>query len=466
MVRRIGVVGGGIAGTAAAWALHQGGSEVWLFEQNPALGGNAKTHDWKHGPRSILTGLSVLAWPNQLFHNYAALLSRLGVQSEPVQLRFMIRRGDEEYAQGRESPLGRKYARDIDRFEHLVAIIDAINRRAAGSSEPSLYHAPVANPMNYVSARTLLRLARISEGFYRDLFVGLHASSFLTARLETIPAAILPTLEHMIPLRDGGPMDTWSGSSTEVFARMTEGFRDRVLRGTHVVRVRRGGGGVQVIDDSGAEHELDELILACNARDIGEALDDPSPLERFVFRGYKYACDTDPSFTEGHVHTDESVLPASLRAEILGGYSNYIEVKDDRGGRPRYESHFVISSWVPAARGSDARMLVYYNKPAGRALARVERVITNRRAHPVLSRANLLRVGLIRFLQGKDHLHYCGSYATPGNGHDLSLLSGLAVAERLGAPYPFLDDERARADFGRLKRLMFGGAPGTSPGGR
>jgi hypothetical protein len=49
---------------------------------------------------------------------------------------------------------------------------------------------------------------------------------------------------------------------------------------------------------------------------------------------------------------------------------------------------------------------------------------------------------------------FAGSATTPGNGHDLSFLSGLIVAKKLGAEYPFAHDAAAAADFERLRSLM------------
>ena len=61
---------------------------------------------------------------------------------------------------------------------------------------------------------------------------------------------------------------------------------------------------------------------------------------------------------------------------------------------------------------------------------------------------------LLRWQQGRRGVYFCGSYATPGNGHDLSLCSGMAAAVAAGATYPFEADAEAREDFGRLRRLM------------
>lgn len=51
-------------------------------------------------------------------------------------------------------------------------------------------------------------------------------------------------------------------------------------------------------------------------------------------------------------------------------------------------------------------------------------------------------------------VYFAGSAMTPGNGHDLSFLSGLIVAKKLGAAYPFAHSPAAAADFERLRGLM------------
>jgi hypothetical protein len=80
--------------------------------------------------------------------------------------------------------------------------------------------------------------------------------------------------------------------------------------------------------------------------------------------------------------------------------------------------------------------------------------VSNVRAHPHLSLRNLLVAALLRLVQGARGTYYCSSFATPGNGHDLSLLSGLAVASAIGAPYPFADNAAAKDDFESLRGFM------------
>ena len=58
----------------------------------------------------------------------------------------------------------------------------------------------------------------------------------------------------------------------------------------------------------------------------------------------------------------------------------------------------------------------------------MQRLVDNSGSHPSFSTRNLLIAFALRWVQGRGGVYYCGSYTTPGNGHDLSLLSGLCVA--------------------------------------
>jgi hypothetical protein len=72
-----------------------------------------------------------------------------------------------------------------------------------------------------------------------------------------------------------------------------------------------------------------------------------------------------------------------------------------------------------------------------------------------MSLRNLVIMSLMRFLQGKRGMYYCGTFTTPEGGHDLSFMSGLVAARAVGAPYPFPhDNAEAVADFNQMQRMM------------
>ena len=74
--------------------------------------------------------------------------------------------------------------------------------------------------------------------------------------------------------------------------------------------------------------------------------------------------------------------------------------------------------------------------------------------HPILNPVSLACQFLLRFVQGYNGVYFCGSLATPGNGHDLSFLSGLAIARAIGAAFPFADSSLCTSDLAKLEKLM------------
>jgi predicted NAD/FAD-binding protein len=251
-------------------------------------------------------------------------------------------------------------------------------------------------------------------------------------------------------------MRSWSEHSRAVFDAMLAWLGERVHLGTAITGIRADRDGVTLEDERGDRHRFDQVVLAGDARRLGAALDAGAHGEvKRMLERIRYVEQSDSTFLEGHAHGDASVLPAAHRDEILSEYCTFVDITERPGGR-RYENHFVVSSWAPVARDTGAVMLVYYDKPAGRELAGPTRTFSNRGAHPDLSLENLFLARRLRRHQGRNRLHFCGSYTTPGNGHDLSLLSGLVVANALGAPYPFADDDGAHEDFRLLRGLMIG----------
>jgi len=66
-----------------------------------------------------------------------------------------------------------------------------------------------------------------------------------------------------------------------------------------------------------------------------------------------------------------------------------------------------------------------------------------------------LTVPFMRFIQGYNRTYYCGSY-TLFNTHEIAIISGLAIAYRLGADYPFHDDQLAKQQFNTYLSVVHG----------
>jgi len=447
---KIGVIGGGIAGVGAAWALHRAGHEVELFEKCPLLGGNAKTFRWATEDGHADSPLLVVAWPQMYYHNYELLLRELGVGITTLPISYFVQTPDGHFCQDGRTSVAQRFAREFRRWKRLVAFVTKINDFfLSKKTHESLYHFSYFNPLNLIPLYWLARLFGISSAFWNTIFVPIHCASFITTSMKSIPAVILPLLESIVPLEEPTQMGTWVGAPRQVFDRMTEPFAEKVHTDHEITSVKRVGGRYSIADKHGRSYEVDKVIFACDATSALNALESPTWLQRTLLGNTRYVDDTDPTFAKFVVHSDTTVLPEKHRERILSEYNTYSEI-DEAGA---LECTFVISAQNPSTKGAGVPMLVTFN--SRKAIEKVQKRIDLPHSVHAVSLRNLLIMSMSRYLQGKNGLYYCSTFTTPEGAHDLSFMSGLVAAQAAGAPYPFSrDNVAAVADFQLMQKMM------------
>jgi predicted NAD/FAD-binding protein len=360
---------------------------------------------------------------------------------------------------------------------------------AALKGKPSFYKVTLLNPMNLIPIRLLSKVFGISDSFWEYVVVPVYSSSFLTCHLNDTPAVILPALDDIISV-GAGPvktLKTWAGSSKDVFDAMARviGSQNIELNAaiTHVSPIVGYGcenNGIVITYKGGAKTaHFDRVIFACPSRAV-DNLSKGTTLRSHLFDqiipSILYENERDDSFTFGVIHSNRSVIPSQCHEKYFGRrYSNYLKVRKnpDRSQcklENLVENTFTLGTWVPqavsAAGGLAAEpfdCFVTYNGSVKIPEAEQLGIVDNTWAHPQLSLKMMTLAASVGLLQGRHNVYYCGSYTTPGNGHDLSLLSGFVVAHavisKAGHPeaaYPFaaVGDPRLHADFKQLQALM------------
>ena len=87
---RVAVIGGGIAGSGAAYTLSRSGYDVTLYEARETLCGNARQFEWDVNGKTATTCVSVTAWPAILYKNYVELLKQIDVKTTPMPLSWFL----------------------------------------------------------------------------------------------------------------------------------------------------------------------------------------------------------------------------------------------------------------------------------------------------------------------------------------------------------------------------------------
>ena len=472
---KIAIVGGGIGGVSAAYALLRSGyRNVTIYEARDKLGGNAKTHVWQNHNHSITTGLSVLAWP-VIFRNYIHLLKELNLETTTVELPFFIHNKEENsfFAHGKQHIHTQQYNNDLQRWDRMVNTVRYVTDFLNGK-EASLYHFTILNPFNYISMRFLSLLFGVSNQFWNNIVVPMYASSFLSTKLSFIPSSVLSTIDSLISLQPNRipTMQTWLQTSIHVFDRMSKGAIIKTNHRVNNVHIQRKENNQIKISINNEKIVYDRIIFACNADASLNALikgnTKISLLAKIMLSSVTYSEDDDLNLLDGIIHRDINILPIEYADELCHDYANYIDIKYDKIHKSYYHYNtFILSSWLPNVHAilksnqidhrNIEQMFVTYapcDQPAPKIdEKKVFGKVDNRRAHPSLSFRNQAISLLIRLVQGEHGMYFCGNAVTPANGHDLSLLSGFAVAELIGANYPFGDNSSALRDYNRYKRM-------------
>lgn len=429
--RRIALVGGGVAGTGAAWLLAQR-HEVTLFEAEERLGGHTNTVacDLPEGQVPVDTGFIVYNEPN--YPELTALFRHLGVATEPSDMSFAFAATDLDLEYS-GSGLGGLFAQRRNllrpRFWHMVRDIlrfnDEADRRLTVGLPEDLALGELLDEIGLGAAFRRYYLLPMSAAIWscpQDVMLRFPAHSFLRFFHN----------HGLIRLRDRPQWRTVSGGGQQYLERLRAGIQ-RVVTGTPVRRVARDadGSGVRLHGDTGELGHFDEVVIGAHADQALGMLERPTLWERSLLGAFSY------QDNDAWLHTDARLMP---RRRAVWSSWNHLTRRAADGSHP-----VSVTYWMNRLQNlpTATDVLVTLNPlqaPAPETVIRRQCY-----AHPVFDRHAMRAQRLLPMIQGRDRIWYCGSYHGYGF-HEDAFASAVRVAERLGAPAPWHAPARGAAE--------------------
>ena len=445
-IRRIAIVGGGISGLAAAWALdrHPDRFDFRLFEARDQVGGNAVTADMPQDDGSTIPfDISVTACIPSVYHHILLLMQRFGIELVETKFSYSVKYRGQVYAHDFDSEIREQLQSEIAKFQRILKRLHwfgALNR-----SQSKCINA--LNPFNYISMGTVLNLAGLSGDFRYKVLKPMFVNFLMATNVFDMPASLFSRYLEFFDIETATTMHTWDQGTRRIYENLAAKFKDKIHLNRPVRKVYRQPSGVVIEDDDGVKEAFDEVILACNANQTLMMLDNPTMLERYILSSVRY-----DSELHNHtvVHSDPTVLPDN-EVRPLETRSNHIE---QYGARPdNYEITYIMHNQQPWANRSDKPCLVTYNPISEIDSQKViGRWWFQHIVHDVRHVAWLIH--LFRFIQGKRRTWHCGAH-TLVNSQETCFVSGLAAARQIGADYPF-DDPEARRSFNYYGSILYG----------
>ena len=420
---QIAIIGSGIAGNAAAYALSTGTShQITLYEQDDRLGGHSATVDVDYDGARIAVDTGFIVYNEVNYPNLTALFAELEVATQPAEMSFAVsaRKGGFEWCGRTYDVANGLFAqrRNLLSPRYLGMLLEVLrfNRQAVQDSRDGL-----------LSGRSLaeyLAWRGFTDRFRDDYLIPMGAAiwSMSPQSMLAFPAESFIAFfrNHHLLQWNRPEWRTVVGGSRTYVEKLARAFKGQVRLGTHVSAVRRSATGVVVTDASGREASFDQVVLAAHSDQSLALLSDAREAERRILGAIGYRDNA------VYLHRDPMLMPKRKRAWAAW---NVMQGEDPA-------ADLCVTYWMNALQGIDRSrpLFVTLNPPR-----EPHPELTFARftyAHPQYDAGAIAAQKRLHEIQGRNRTWFCGAWTRYGF-HEDGLVSGLEVAEALGGVAPW-----------------------------
>lgn len=464
--KRIAIVGSGVAGIAAAWALKNSGHEVHIYEAADRLGGHTNTVDFQHRKFKTAVDTGFIVLNTATYPNFINFLKTINVPTKPTEMTFAVSRDAGLFEWSGTNPLTLfaqpsnlfapsfwRMLFDIFRFNQyaLDLLINSPDSDNVDSSSFSSGHA--AGPEESIGK--YLEREGYSDAFRDDYLIPMTAAVWSTSpdkcSLEFPAVTLVRFLWNHHLLTTIGARPQWLtlplGSKSYIDAALFDFPKERIHLKTLISKIspRQNGDGRLILTQPGSnrnspmpEDIFDKVILCTHA---------PTSLK--IIKQHASGAEKEilGAFSTSHntaiLHSDISLLP---KRRLAWAAWNYLTLSNSpKGGAPL--------SKIKGSRNIDQVCLTYnmnilqhiprdlfgnvlvtlnpLHRPAEESIQGEYKY-----EHPLYTVKAMEAQKKLLQVQDERGVLYAGAWTKYGF-HEDGFSSGLEAALRLGADVPF-----------------------------
>lgn len=435
---KIAVIGSGISGNSAAWALSKA-HDVTVFERRERLGGHTATVDVDFDGKTIPVDTGFIVYNENNYPNLIKLFDHLSVDTSPSDMEFSVSldNGKLEWKGGKKlsgvfaqptniiSPGFLKMLRDIFRF----------NKRARQDLQ--------SGALCGLTFDDYLNKTGFSKRLKNDYLVPMTSAIWSTpsTKMLEFPAESLIQFmkNHSLIQSERPKWRTVTNGSRNYVVKLKENTDAKFKTNSEIVSVRRSQDGVLVTDVHGNQEMFDEVVMASHSDQSLKILDDASQQEKDILSSVQYVQN------DVWLHRDTSLMPKRKKAWAAWNYIGNKNVMDDRDVSVTY--------WMNKLQNIDEKYPLFVTLNP---IKKPDEALTFGRyqyAHPLFDTAAINAQNRLDSIQGTNKIWFCGAWTGFGF-HEDGLKSGLKVARSLGGIVPWEEPEYPAQDSANENSLI------------
>ncbi|WP_283194739.1 FAD-dependent oxidoreductase [Rhizobium sp. AN80A] len=417
---KIAIIGSGVSGASAAWALNPL-HDVTLYEKEARAGGHTATVDVDYDGMRIPVDTGFIVYNEPNYPNLTALFARLGVATHASDMSFSLSldHGKLEWSgAGLSSIFAQK--RNLVRPSFLLMIREILRFNKTCLVDRAAGHLAARSIGDYLDWRGF------SPGFTNNYLVPMAAAIWSTpaAKMMQFPA------EHFVNFFDNHRLiysrqhqwRTVTGGSRNYLDRLLEPLGDRLKLGLGVRAVLRTENGVTIIDEAGEQRHFDKVILAAHSDQTRRMLADATDEEKRLLAAVPYQ----PNRVV--LHRDPTLMPQ--RRKVWASW-NYLRSSSADGN-----ADVAVTYWMNKLQAIDERFPLFVTLNPDREPDPRKVFAEFSYEHPQFCADSVQAQRALVNIQGRNGCYFAGAWTGYGF-HEDGLTSGLAAAKALGATLPW-----------------------------
>lgn len=423
---KIGIVGTGITGLSAAFALSQD-HDVTLFNDDPRPGGHSHTLelDLPEGPVPVDAGFIVFNRKN--YPNFNRLLEHFEVPTQVSDMTFgvSIDEGGLEFKGGFGLSALFAQRRNLIR-PRFLKLLRAIVRFHEVATNALLDPKPLPPTLSEFLTTHGLHRTNLGRDYLYPMMAAIWSGT--SATMGDMPTGSFLRFFHNHGLLSINGKPLWytvSGGAKSYVQKMLSQLKVTKRFGTPIQHIERRYHEAIVVDAKGQRESFDEVILATHCDQALRLLGPgASEDEQHILSAIPYA----PN--RAYMHTDTRLMPR--RREAWSSW-NYLRAGSVHEAEDR---PIALSYWMNNLQNLPTKTNVFLTLNPETPPADDTILHELSFDHPQFGTASAAAQARLAEIQGQQRVWFAGAWAGYGF-HEDGCQAGLAIAETLGSPAPW-----------------------------